>query len=86
MYFEMVPKTTADSDNDVSSALKDVFVRWSEANFKPEIPGKIEHSLEKLRRLRMDETETLLVRSLLLFNPGVCLCVYICGTKASLVD
>ena len=69
MCFEMVPKATR-SEDDVSSALKDVFVRWSEANLKPEIPGKIEHSLEKIRRLHMDETETLLVKSLLLFNPG----------------
>ena len=69
MYFEMIPKAK-DSEDDVSGALRDVFVRWSEANLRPEIPGKIEHSLEKIRRLHMDETETLLVKSLLLFNPG----------------
>ncbi len=69
MYFEMVPKA-ADSEDDVSGALRNVFVRWSEANLRPEIPGKVEHSLEKIRRLHMDETETLLVKSLLLFNPG----------------
>ncbi|XP_028396512.1 photoreceptor-specific nuclear receptor-like [Dendronephthya gigantea] len=68
MYFEMVPKASA-AEDDVSGALRDVFVRWSEANQKPEIPGKIEYSLEKIRRLHMDETETLLVKSLLLFNP-----------------
>lgn len=69
MCFEMVPKAS-DSENDVSGALRDVFVRWSEENLRAELPGKIDHSLEKIRRLQMDETETLLVKSLLLFNPG----------------
>lgn len=68
MCFEMLP---GNSRHDVSSMLKDVFLRWSQANNRPEIPGKIEHGLEKLRRLRLDETETLLVKSLLLFNPGL---------------
>lgn len=74
MCFEMVPKASDSNDvsgeNDVSGALRDVFVRWSEENLRAELPGKIDHSLEKIRRLQMDETETLLVKSLLLFNPG----------------
>ena len=67
MYFEMIP--CMDKAN-ASKVYKELFARWSQNNLRPDIPGKFEHSLEKIRRLEMDETETLLIKSLLLFNPG----------------
>ena len=69
MHFEMVPAVENDNGGP-SNGFQQMLMRWCEINSRPEIPGKFDYSMEKIRRLHMDETETLLIKSLLLFNPG----------------
>lgn len=69
MSFEIVPNMGDDYSSN-SKAFRELFMRWSQINYRPDILGKFDHSLNKIRRLHMDETETLLIKSLLLFNPG----------------
>lgn len=70
MYFEMLPRAVEDTnDGSIGKGFQEMLYRWSRINAKPDIPGKFDYSMEKIRRLQMDETETLLIKSLLIFNP-----------------
>lgn len=67
MHSEIVP--SMEKNGSISKAFKQLFMRWGQVNLRPDIPGKFDYSLEKIRRLQMDETEAWLIKSLLLFNP-----------------